>query len=228
MLMRAERRRRARAARGHRWVGPARRTPARAGGTAVGALDADLLAVRSEGALRAMVADLRWSGRVQPVIGVTCLTEINEPVLAPRRVRAIVGAGTRIYYVPGEHLLRCLQGMLGRRLALPAGSVRVWWPGLTAPSDSRAHPLVLALDCESQSDMLVEFARLFDLSRPLVRGEIQVIEDARRLAEDELAQARAQNRSIETELSATLTRAQQAERALQTARLRSTSPEQSP
>ena len=226
--MRAERRRRARAARGHRWVGPARRTPARAGGAALGALDADLLVVRSEGALRAMVADLRWSGRAQPVVGLTCLAEIDEAVLAARRVRAIVGAGPRIYYVPGEYLLRRLQGMLGRRLALPAGSVRVWWPGLRAPSDPTAHPLVLALDCESQSDMLVEFARLFDLSRPLVRGEIQVIEDARRLAEDELAQARAQNRSIETELSAALTRAQQAERALQTARLRSTSPEQSP
>ncbi len=120
-----------------------------------------------------MEADLRCNARAQPVVGLTRLVEVDEPVLAPRRVRAIVGAGPRIYYVPGEPLLRRLQGMLGRRLALPAGSVRVWWPGLTAPSDPTAHPLVLALDCESQSDMLAEFARLFDLSRPVVRREIQ-------------------------------------------------------
>jgi hypothetical protein len=137
-----------------------------------------------------------------------------------------VGAGPRIYYVPGGHLLRRLQATLGRRLALPAGSVRVWWPGLTAPSDPTAHPLVLALDSESQTDMLAEFARMFDLSRPVVRGEIQVIEDARQLAENELAQAREQNRSMQIELSTALTRARQAERALETARARCTSPEQ--
>jgi hypothetical protein len=227
--MSSERGRRARAAtRGRRWAGPARGMPARESGEIGSALEGGLLIVRSQLALREMEADLRSGDRVQPVVGIACMEEINEPVLAARRVREIVGAGPRIYYVPGEYLLRGLQGRLGRSLALPAGGARVWWPGLAAASDPAAHPLVLALDCESQSDMLAEFARVFDLSRPFVREEIQVIEDARRLAERELSQEREQNRSMETELSEALTRAQQAERALQTARVRCPSHEESP
>jgi len=175
-----------------------------------------------------MGADLRSNDRAQPVIGLTRLAEINEPVLPPRRVRAIVGAGPRIYYVPGEYLRRRLQGMLGKRFALPPGGARVWWPSLSTCSDPAGHPFVLALDSESQADMLAEFARQFDLSRPLVRREIEVIEDVRRLAEDELSKAREQNRSMEIALSVALTRARQAERALETARPRYTSPEQSP
>jgi hypothetical protein len=216
-MMRAERRGRARFATGRRWAGPARGTPARSGGTAVSALDAGLVVVRSQPALRGLEADLRSGDRAQPVVGLACLEEINEPVLAAQRVREIVGAGPRIYYVPGAYLLRRLQGRLGHRLALPAGGARVWWPGLCKGSDPAAHPLVLALDSESEADMLAEFARQFDLSRPFVRGEIQVIEDARRLAEDELAQAREQNRAITIERDLALSRARQAERDLQAA-----------
>jgi hypothetical protein len=195
--MRSERRRRARAARRERW--PARRVPGRAS-RAVGGLDAGVVVVRSRSALRGMVADLYADDRAQPVIGLACLEETGEPVLAGGLVRAVVGAGPRIYYLPGERLRQCLQGVLGRRLALPAGGVRVWWPGMAA-YDPGAHPLVVALDSESQGEMLEEFARQFDLSRPRVRSEIEVIEDARRLAEDELARARRQNRIMETELA---------------------------
>ena len=127
-------------------------------------------------------------------------------------VRAVVGAGPRIYYVTAENLLGRLQGSLGQRLALVAGGVRVWWPGLECRCDPGGHPLVLALDGESRSEMLSEFARQFDLS---LRGEMAVIEDARRLAERELSQALAQNTCMELERDRALTRAQQAERALQ-------------
>jgi hypothetical protein len=151
------------------------------------------------------------------VVGLSCLEELNAPVLDPQRVREVVGVIPRIYYVPGEYLLRRLQGMLGQRLALPAASARVWWPGVTPRSNPAEHPLVLALDSESQTDMLAEFARQFDLSRPYVRAEISLIEDARGLAEHELSQAREQNRSVAIERDQALTRIEQAERALQAA-----------
>ncbi len=187
-------------------------------------IGADPIIVRTQQALRDMEAYLLSGDRGQPVVGLTRLPEINEPVLAPERVRAIMGAGPQIYYVPGEYLLRRLEGVLGRRLALPAGGVRVWWPGLTSRSDPGGHPFVLALDSESQTDLLAEFACQFELSRPLVRSEIKVIEDARRLAEHELSQALEQNRSMKGERDQALTRAQEAERALEAAtrRLRET------
>ncbi len=180
-------------------------------------IDAGLVVVRSHQALRGMEADLRSGDRLLPVVGLACLEEINEPVLDPQRVREVVGVGPRIYYVPGEYLLRRLQGMLGQRLALPAGSARVWWPCMSTRSDPAAHPRVLALDSESQADMLAEFARQFDLSRPHVRSEIILIEDARRLAEHELSQALEQNHSLAIEREQARTRAEQAERALQAA-----------
>jgi hypothetical protein len=174
-----------------------------------------------------MEADLRSGERREPVVGLSCLEgleEINEPVLAPRRVRAIVGAGPRIYYVSGQYLLRRLQGMLGRRLALPAGSARVWWPALTAYSDPGEHPLVLALDSESQAEMLAEFDRQFNLSRPPVRGEIGLVEDTRRLAEYEHSQAREESRAMEGERDRALACAWQAERELEAARSRESRP----
>ena len=173
-----------------------------------------VLVVRSQQALREMEAYLLSGDRSQPVVGLSRLAELNEPVLAPEGVRALAGAGPRIYYLPGTYLLRRLEGVLGRRLALPAAGVRTWWPGLTTRSDPGAHPFVLALDSESQTDMLTEFARQFHLSRPLVREEITLIEGARALAEYELSQAREQNRSMQLERDRALTRAQQAERAL--------------
>jgi hypothetical protein len=216
--MRAERRRRARAAaRRPRWAAPPRRLRARASGRTVSTIDAALIVVRSYQALRAMEADLRSADRGLPVVGLACVDEISAPVLAPQLVRKFVGIDARIYYVPGEYLLRRLQGMLGRRLALPAGGARVWWPGVAPCGDPAAHPLVLALDSESEADMFAEFARQFDLSRPHVRAEIRLIEGARALAEHELSQAREQNRSLVVDRDRALTRAQHAERALEPA-----------
>jgi hypothetical protein len=180
--MRAERKRRVRvAARRPRWAASRGRGPARVSGPAVSTIDAALVIVRSYEALRGMEAVLRSADRGQPVVGLACLEEINEPVLDPQRVREIVGVRPQIYYVPGEYLLRRLHEMLGGRLALPAGGVRVWWPGLSTHSDPAEHPLVLALDSESQAHMLEEFARQFELSdQALTRA--QQAERARRAA----------------------------------------------
>jgi hypothetical protein len=127
-------------------------------------------------------------------------------------VRALVGSGPRIYYLPGERVLCRLQGMVGQRLALPAGDARVWWPRLSVRSDPGEHPLVLAIEGESRAEMLVEFARRFDLSRPVVRAEIRRIEDARRLAEYELSQALEENRALTGERELVLTCAHRVER----------------
>lgn len=121
----------------------------RASGMAVSGMDAGVVIVRSHQQLREMKADLHSDQRRQPAVGLTCLLEIEEPVLAPRQVRALVGVGPRIYYLPRECLVRRLQGILGQGLALPVGGARAWWPGLSVRSDPGEHPLVLALDGES-------------------------------------------------------------------------------
>jgi hypothetical protein len=180
----------------------------------VSSSDVDPVVVASKPALRSMQAYLLSCDRQQPAIALTRSVDSDEPVLAPEQVRAIVGPGPRIYYVSAEYLLRRLQGMLGRKLALPAGGARIWWPDLSTRSDPSEHPFVLALAGEPQSSMLVEFARQFDLSRPLVRREIKLIEDTRRLAEYQLAQAVEQNRTTEQRLRDTqLERHREATRA---------------
>jgi hypothetical protein len=147
-----------------------------------------------------------------PLAGST--RELNESVLAPEGVRAVVGAAPQIYCLPGAYLLWRLERMLGRRLALQAAGLRIW-PGFSTRSAPGDHPCVLALDSESQADLLTEFARHFDLSRPLVREELTVIEVARALGDSDLFQAREQNRSMQLRLERVLTRARRAERALQ-------------
>jgi hypothetical protein len=190
---------------------------------AVSAADGDPIVVDGKPGLRSMQAHLLSGEREQPVIALTWSVDAEEPVLAPEDVRAIVGPGPRIYLIQAEYLLRRLQGALGP-LALPRGSARVWWPGISVGSDPGEHPLVLALDGEPQASMCVELARQFDLSRPHVRREIELIEDTRRLAEHQLAQAVEQNRTTEEHLRdvqierhQALTRAQAAEASLDAA-----------
>lgn len=187
------------------------------GAGAVGGAGGGVVVVRSQQALREMEAHLLSGDRGCPVVGLSRLEEANGPVLAAEQVRAIVGAGPRIYYLPHEYLLRRLQGMLGRTLALPAAGVRVWWPKLSMGSDGGDHPFVLLLDSESQAGMLAEFARRFELSRPVVRREIALVEGALGLVEYELSQVREQNRSVQLERDRALTRALRAERELQAA-----------
>jgi hypothetical protein len=177
----------------------------------------DLIVVRDGQGLRSMQAYLLSGEREQPVVALSRSLETDEPVLSPGDVRTLVGAGPRIYYIPGECLLACLQEALGRALALPAGAVRVWWPGLCAGSDPGEHPLVLELDGEPQQQMLGELAREFDLSRPAVRREIKLIEATRRLAEHELAEAREHNRDMKIERHEALARAEAAEASLEAA-----------
>jgi hypothetical protein len=157
------------------------------------------------------VAELLSGDRVQPAVGITSMLDSDELVLAPASVRAIVGPSARIYLVTGEDALRGLDGCLGRGLALLPGAVRVWWPGLTVGSDPADHPLVMRIDDEDDAEMLAEFRRRFDLSRPAIRREIREIEDLRALLERELRQERRKNGNLKIELRKMRARAEAAE-----------------
>ena len=157
-----------------------------------------------------------------PVIVLSQAEESLEPVFPPAAVRAVVGPDARIYYVPGEYLLRGLRGTLGHTLALGRGGARIFWPGLCTRSDPAEHPLVLPLAGERECDALAELARRFDLSRPHVRREMKLVEDDRALLQQQLAGAQEAHRNLAQDLRdakiarhAAMMRAESAERRLQ-------------
>ena len=159
----------------------------------------ELVVVASKRALEGMEAHLFSAERRQPVVGLARSLDSARSVLAADDVRAIVGPGPCIYYLSEERMLRRLGNMLGTALELPAGGLSVWWPGLSLDSNRGEHPVVLGLDGEPEANLLGEFERQFHLSHPVVRREIGVIEEIRRLAERELAQAREENRDMKIE-----------------------------
>jgi hypothetical protein len=141
--------------------------------------------VRTESGVWAL-EDFLLSERETPVVVLTQSEETLQPVLPAEKIRMIVGPYAVIYYLPGEYLLSHLRVALGHGLAVARGSARIFWPGLSVESDPTDHPLVALLDGEREQDALAEFARQFDLSRPSVRREIKLIEDARSVLQSEL------------------------------------------
>jgi hypothetical protein len=181
----------------------------------------DWIVVRGSAELRSLEAYILGE-RQHPAIGLTPSPTTGTPAFAPSAIRKLVGPGARIYFIPGTFLLRRLEGVLGRQLAPAAGAARIWWPGLSTRSDPEDHPLVLRLEDESDESALEEFVRCFDLSRPRVRREIQLIEDARALAEHERDQAVDRVYEVEelllqarTECREAVSRAETAEERLQ-------------
>ncbi len=153
----------------------------------------DLVVVRDESGLEGMVSELLSDERVWPVVGVVSAIG-GAPVVSLGGVYAAVGGGrARVYLLENESLLRELRKRLGSKLALRPDSLRVWWPELTRRSDPEDHPLVLVLEGQSEPEILAELTQQFDLSRPHVRREIKIIEDARRLAEHRREDAESQS-----------------------------------
>jgi hypothetical protein len=191
--------------------------------TSLEAPDPDCVLVLSAGELRRMCADV-LDAREQPVVALT-LDADGIPVLGFAEVRAVVGAGVRVYLIAGEDgLLHELRATLGAALALDRGAARVWWPGAGPRCDPADHPLVLALEGEPSAMTLEELALQFDLTRPRVRAQISLIEDARAFVEHELAGAREQShkiherlRDMQIECHSLRTRAEEAEARLQDA-----------
>jgi hypothetical protein len=162
-------------------------------------LDPDCVFVVDGRELRRMCADI-LDAREQPVVALT-LDADGLPVLGFADVRAVVGPDVRIYLIAGEdELLHELRATLGPALALDRGAARVWWPGAGRLCDPADHPLVLALEDEPSVATLHEFALRFDCSRPRVREQIRLIEDARAFVEHELAGAREHSQRVHERL----------------------------
>jgi hypothetical protein len=151
--------------------------------------------VTSQRQVWSMAACLLSRQREQPAIGLASGGGADALALSVGDVRAVVGPLPRIYLLSDERLLAVLAGLVGRSFALLAGTARVWWPELALADDPEAHPLFIPLIDEGARSVR-EFARVFDLSRPVVRDEIADIEAARRLAEDQLRQVRSASRQM--------------------------------
>jgi hypothetical protein len=177
--------------------------------------------VADEQELLDLQAHLLHANRTQAVVALALDEETEDIALWYQELRPIVGAVAQIYFILEESLLGRLREGLGHRLALSPGSARIWWPELSTRSDPGDHPLVLALEGESRTEVLAELARQFDLSRPHVRRELKLIEDARALAEHRLAETSEQEqrtaerlRDAHRERHREATRAQAAEARL--------------
>jgi hypothetical protein len=161
--------------------------------------DPDYLIVQSRRDLERLCREI-FGDRDTAVVGVTLRVRSREPVLRAADIRELVGVGVRIFLIPDEDLVFELGEMLGPRLRLGQGAVRIWWPGASALSDARDHPVVVALDGEEYEGTLEELAREFDLSRPGVRERVRLIEDARAMLEHEVERAVQQSRLIDERL----------------------------
>jgi hypothetical protein len=166
---------------------------------ALGTCDADCIAVETMAELRELCAAI-IGRREQPLIGLTLGEDGTGPVLSCCDVRSLVGPGVPIYLIRDDELLHGMRELLGGRLAIDRGEVRIWWPGANVGCEPGDHPAVLALDGEPPRVTLEELALQFALTRPRVRGHIRLIEDARAFLEYELTRAQERNNSLHERL----------------------------
>jgi hypothetical protein len=163
------------------------------------ASDPEYVVVHSDEDLRRLGQEILGE-RDGPIVGVTLRDGTHEPVLRASDIRTVVGDGVRIYLVADEQLLLGLREILGPRLRLDAGTLRVWWPGAAMRCEPSDHPVVVGLEDEDYLDTLQELAREYDLSRPHVRSQVRVIEDARALLEHEILRVQEYNRRVHERL----------------------------
>jgi DNA-binding transcriptional ArsR family regulator len=161
--------------------------------------DADCIAIETMQELRGLCAEI-FARRDRPLVGLTLGEDGARPVIACRDVRALVGRGVPIYLIRSDELLHAMRELIGGRLAVDRGAVRIWWPGANAGCDPGDHPAVLALEGEPPRITLEELAQQFELTRPRVRGHIRLIEDARVFLEHELTRAQEQSRRVHERL----------------------------
>lgn len=157
------------------------------------ALDPDCIVVETAQSLWRLSADILGE-RSRPIVGLAPDSDGDRSSLGAAEVREVVGRGVRIYLVSGDELLDELREMIGPRMALDRGAVRIWWPGATRHSRPAEHPSVAPLAGERDGDTLEELARQFDLSRPRVRRHVALIDDARALVEHDLARLQDEHR----------------------------------
>jgi hypothetical protein len=150
--------------------------------------DAGVTVVRDRQALASLVQLLLSPERAVAVVAVTGSRRNAAPALDLAQVREIVGPAVPVHFIAERPLLCRFQRAVGRRMALPPWGARIWWPGLSKTSNPRDHPSLWTLETESSDDALTAFACSFDLSRPHVRREINLIEEAHALTDHRLEQ----------------------------------------
>ncbi len=163
------------------------------------ASDPDYLVVHSDEDLQRLGSEI-LSERDSPIVGVTLRDGTQEPVLRASDIRSVTGEGVRICLLADDALLLALREILGPRLRLDAGTLRIWWPEASVRCDPSDHPVVVGLEDEDYLDTLEEFAHAFDLSRPRVRSQVRVIEDARAFLEHEMLRVQEYNRRVHERL----------------------------
>jgi hypothetical protein len=163
------------------------------------AADVNYSVVQSGEQLERLARDILGE-RARAIVGVTHRLSVCEPVLRCSDIRTVVGPRVRIYLLADEHLLLGLRELVGPRLRLDAGSLRIWWPGASPRCDPAAHPQIVGLQDEDYLDTLQQLAHEYHLSRPLVRAHLELIEDARALVEHEMVRLQEYNGRIHERL----------------------------
>ncbi len=93
-------------------------------------------------------------GRRQPVVAVTTPPGGGRPAVEPELLeRSLEGLAEVVLIETGEATWE-LAGALPPRLDVYGGAVRIWWPGLEAGSDPRAHPLLFAASAPNSTTLL--------------------------------------------------------------------------
>jgi hypothetical protein len=185
--------------------------PRQCGEAAARDIASELIVVADIPTLQDMVSHLRLGDRRDPVIALSTAPDSGEPLLSYEQVRGVVGESPRVYLIPTDEMLRRLDAMLGHGFGLPAGAIRVWWPGIKKRSDAAAHPVIFPVDGEGAAGLQREFARVFRLTHPDVRLEINRIEEACVMAEREASAATQQARAADEGMRDAHLRAEQAE-----------------
>jgi hypothetical protein len=157
------------------------------------ASDPEYVAVRTAEELERLCDDI-YGERAYPIVGLTMRRESSEPVLRASDIRGVVGPEVRIYLLTNEDLLYEMQELVGSRVGLWGGAIRIWWPGVSVRSDPGDHPLVVGLEDEDYTVTLEEFADEFDLTRPRVRSRMRLVEDSRGFLERQLQDSQEQTR----------------------------------
>lgn len=101
-----------------------------------------LVEVADPAAVEALARLILDPAREVPVVALTSRRREREPAIDPDEVLAIVGPGMVVHYVPDGPFTRRLEELLPRRMHVFGGAARIWWPGVGADADPRAHPLV--------------------------------------------------------------------------------------
>lgn len=156
--------------------------------------------------------------RDRPIVCVTSRDGEVDPAMDPDELRAIVGTGVDIYFVPTGPATRALEAALPARLQVFGGATRIWWPRVSGKSDPGDHPLIHEPYEVYGSWALQKFKKKWDAgppSRPKpAPSQVASLRRERDLARGQLRNTRKELRGMEAELADAVAKLAGAERQL--------------